>query len=92
MSKAFKHHGSGFSKQMLIQFQSIMALLLPRASKLVLHHGGGKMYVNFRTRLISFAIRTGQLDHFKLIFENQSITLENMAKVSKGLKSQNVWQ
>lgn len=91
MSKANEHPGSGFPKQILFQIQSIFLSLLPNASKLVLHYGVGKMYPNLRSSLVPTTIRAVQLDHFKLLFENESTSPDNMAEVCEGMTSQDVW-
>lgn len=55
ISKTYRSPGSGFSKQMVLQFWSVMFSLLSMASKVVLHHGVGNLYANFSTRLVSLA-------------------------------------
>lgn len=69
-----------------------MILLMLKAVKLVLHHRVGKMYANFRTSLVSTAIRAVQFNLFKLFFATESIGLQNIAKVCEGMKSKDLWQ
>lgn len=91
LSKAYKYPGSGFSKQTLLQFQSMMVPLQAKASKLVLPHGGEMMYGSFAT--IWFPLPFGVATRpSQMIIQNALTRLEIIAEVCEGMTSQDMWQ